>query len=87
MIPICKGILIRQKKLENIEELDFFLMLFHSEWTYRIMSVAASMEHERQLNTSEGVPLTKEIVKLNNHIKQARTATSTQYSRCRRSTN
>lgn len=79
---ILRGSAIKSENLQLDKSLENFLYLLKVEWSTRISSNALSTLERRKYNSAELLPLTSDLIKLNNYIDTEIERLVAEISRC-----
>lgn len=69
-IGIQRGLYLRNEDLPSSNSLDSFLAIMDLEWSIKISSSALSTMNMRKMNVIDLLPLTEDLVQLNNFINE-----------------
>ena len=65
---ILRGMALRQKDIENKQNVEMFLELLDSEWSTKISSAALRTLSDGQFNKAPVLPVTEDLMKLREHL-------------------
>lgn len=65
---VQRGLSLKEGNLKKSEEMKTFLELMDLEWSSRISSNALSTLHRRVMNKPHSLPLTNDVIKLNEYL-------------------